>query len=452
MIEAPDAQAGRAVQIVGGGIAGLAAAIELGDRATVFEAESRAGGLVRTEAIDVPGIGRFWFDHVVHMLHFQDAAVAARVRAIVGDALVRCDPRAYVETLHGPTHYPLQTNLADLPPAWRDRCLAEFVAAHAEAGAAPANFEEALLRTFGRGMCDLFLLPHNRKVWGRPLDSLRGRLGWTITQPPVEQVMKGAQDPTPLLSAYNADGWYPRPPADADCRGMEVLTRSLAARVTDLRTRHRVTGVDPAARSIALSTPDGALTQSYRSCIATLPLTQMIAACAGVPASLRGKVARLRHNRAWTIVLCVRGGMQANAGHWRYYADESICFTRLVFMNAFDPGAAPPGCWGLMAEITEPSEHPPGPTADRIARVLEDARRVGIVTPAAEIVGADAWIIDHAYVAFTESTEEIVAEATAWLQAEEIHPLGRYGRWEYSSMAQVLGEAFALGARLRARL
>lgn len=440
---------GPAVHVLGAGLAGLAAAIELGGDCTLLEAESRPGGLARSELIDVSGVGRFWFDRVLHLLYFPDAATAERVRRLAGGALASCPPVAFVETPGGTTRYPLQMHLSGLPVEVRVRCLVDLAHALADISPAPANFEEALLRTFGQGLCDLFLLPYNRKAWGRPLRSLKGKLGWTVTPPDFEQVVRGALSDAPGFAAYNVDGWYPRPAGDEPVRGMEVLVRDLAAHVPGLRTGHRVDRIDAESGRIDIAAPDGPLVESYRTCIATLPLPILIGICAGVPDDLRAQVRSLVHNRVWSVALCIRGPLPPESGHWRYYGDESLCFTRLVFMNAFDPHAAPEGCWGLMAEIPEPAEAPLPARETMVAKVIESASRVGVIGAGHEMLATRAWVVDPAYVVFTDETEEIVAAAARWLEARNIHMLGRYGRWEYSSMAQVMRDGFELAARLK---
>src|SRR2546423_12068542 len=57
---------GRAI-VIGGGLAGLACARELGNACTLLEAEDRLGGLVRTDVID-----GFSFDWTGHWLHARD--------------------------------------------------------------------------------------------------------------------------------------------------------------------------------------------------------------------------------------------------------------------------------------------------------------------------------------------------------------------------------------------
>jgi hypothetical protein len=50
---------------------------------------------------------------------------------------------------------------------------------------------------------------------------------------------------------------------------------------------------------------------------------------------------------------------------------------------------------------------------------------------------------------FTPTNRQIMERARRFLLEHDIHPLGRYGNWEYSSMAKVIGDGFALGERLR---
>jgi protoporphyrinogen oxidase len=435
--------------IVGAGLSGLAAAIALGEAATLLEADDRPGGLVRSEPIQVEGVGRFWFDHVLHLLYFPDAETRERVSAMADAALAPCRPVAWVETHSGTALYPLQMHLAPLPLDVRIRCLADLARTLQADAPPPADLEQALRQTFGDGLCELFLLPYNRKAWARPLSDLRGKLAWTVTRPKFEQVLRGALTDEPGFTAYNIDGFYPRPGRDAPWRGMELLARALAARVTNLSLSHRVERIDTGRRSLECSTPAGPATLSYRDLVSTMPLPRLVQATVDLPEVLRDRAARLVHNRVWTVALCLTGEAPADSGHWRYYGDEGLCFTRLVFMDSFDPDAAPVGCRALMAEIIEPAEAPAAPKDALIRRAIDDARRAGAIRLGDEVVGADAWAIDPAYVVFTDETEEIVAALRTWFEARDVNLLGRYGRWEYSSMAQVMRDGFALGARLR---
>ncbi|MET9125845.1 FAD-dependent oxidoreductase [Streptomyces sp. NPDC004528] len=428
------------VLILGGGLAGLAAGSLLGDRATVVEAEERPGGLVRTERI-----GDYWFDRVIHLLYFSHPDVENRVRALLGDVLQPCPPDARVETARGATRFPVQLNLHGLPAAVRAACLEDLRRAH-ERPAAPDNYEELLLSAFGRTLCELFFFPYNRKLWQRPLSSLSASgFHWNLTRPSVAEVERGANAPRPT-GGYNARGWYPRP-AGGDLRGMEVLSRALAGRVGDLRLRHVVTAVDPDARTVRTRSPEGVTDFHYtRDCLSTLPLPTIVSLCAQAPAALVAECRNLPRNRVRSVALAVRGPRPRDTGHWRYYTREDVPFTRLVFMTEFDPDMAPADGWGVLAEVLEPSEGPRASDESLVADVRRGVAEVGLLAPGSRIVGSSVYTSDPGYVVFTDATRETTAEATRFLTSRGITPLGRYGTWTYSSMSQVMEEAFAWAA------
>lgn len=424
--------------ILGAGLAGLAAASVLGERATVLEREQRPGGLVRTAHWN-----GYWFDHVVHLLHFYDEATEARVRELFGPVLVRCPPRAYAESLGGVTQYPFQMNLRGLGADDVVRCVTDLAATTFGRETHRAeNFEQELLLTFGRRMCELFLFPYNEKVWKRPLASLApSAFQWTVTPPDFASVVRGAIDRESDFAPYNANGWYPRPPRGSVQRGMELLTHALTRRVADLRLGWNVEQIDLEARTVRARRSCEEALFEYETACSTLPLPHAIAACVQAPAELKRACAGLLVNRALTVTVSVRGPRPA-AGHWRYYADPALSFNRIIFLHEFDPELAPPDGWGALVEVTEPAEVPLGDMNALMRRVVEDLQRCGALN-GGEVIDTHVIVADPAYVVFTAEGEEVVARAMAFLREHGVEPLGRYGRWEYSSMSQVMKAAFA---------
>jgi protoporphyrinogen oxidase len=428
--------------ILGGGVAGLAAAAELGGRAVVLEREARPGGLVRTECFD-----GYWFDHVLHLLHVADGEAQGRMERLLGDALAPCPPVAWVECAAGTVRYPFQLNLGGLEPDAAVRCLADYARAcfEPDAGPPPVDFEALLRRTFGESMCELFFFPYNRKMWRRPLDSLApSGFVWNVARPAFEQAVRGALEPNVDREAYNSRAFYPRPPADAPVRGMEVLSRALAGRVAHLHLGTAVEEIDPAARTATGRRGGASLRYRYsEGCLCTLPLPAAIRMCAGAPNDLRAAAAALPHNLVFTAAFSIRGPRPEAPGLWRYHADESVPFTRLVFMTELDPLTAPPEGWGVMAEITHPAEAP-RPSAEQVLASARDGlRRVNALPAGCEIVAEHLLVADPAYVVFTPDSQDVVRRCREFLDSAGISTVGRYGRWEYSSMAQVMADGAA---------
>lgn len=435
------------VLVLGAGLAGLSAASVLERHAIVLELSDRPGGLVRTECFN-----GFWFDRVIHLLYFPDSATERRIRDLLGPDLKRCSPVAWVECSAGTTRFPLQLHLGGLESNAIVNCLLDFVRANSTGqDHSPQNFEELLLQVFGRTMCDIFFLPYNRKVWKRPLNELASSgFQWNIARPDLVQVLRGALNPGEVSASYNSAGWYPRPPRNATVRGMEFLSQKLADRVSDLRTLHRVEWIDLETRIVTVSTTTG--TKHFRfheCCLATLPLPELVTKCRHAPRELLESCSRLKRNRVLSIALSIHGPRPDNRGHWRYYADESVTFTRLIYMHEFDPDCAPEHGWSLLVEITEAAEEPLMPWEHIFKRVRADLSRTGALPADCHIIDAHLLVIDPAYVVFSVKDQGIVAQARAFLESYGILPVGRYGRWEYSSMGQVMRDGFLLGETVK---
>jgi protoporphyrinogen oxidase len=193
-------------------------------------------------------------------------------------------------------------------------------------------------------------------------------------------------------------------------------------------------------RRIVVARNGAPRTFAYRRVCSTLPLPLTIALCDQAPADLKRACASLPFNRVITVAFSMEGPRPIGQGHWRYYADESVIFNRLVFPHEFDPLNAPDDGWGLMAEITLPGTEPMPDASDVIARTQRDIARVGAFH-GGRVAGAQIILAQPAYVLFTEESRRVTVAAMAFLRAHDIEPMGRYGRWEYSSMAQVIGDA-----------
>lgn len=434
--------------VLGAGVAGLAAGATLGDRAVVFEQDDRPGGLVRTECFD-----GYWFDRVIHLLYFADPEAEARVHALAGEHMRPCPPRGTVHFPDGVVQYPFQSHLAGLPPREVMRCVRDFAdAALADGSEAPtSNYETLLLRTFGKAMCERFFFPYNRKMWKRPLASLApSGFQWNMQRPSFETVIRGALGESGA-NAYNARGWYPVPPASAECRGMEVMSRALAARVGHLKLRHRVEEIDPDGRSVVVRTDAGTTRWRWdERCMSTLPLPATIRMCVNAPEDLRAACARLPYNRVRSVALSIEGPRPDDRPHWEYYPDETLCFTRLVYMCEFEPGMAPPTGWGLLVEMTERAEDPPEATDTMIQRIRSDLARIGAIPAGCRIIDVHVMDADPAYVVFTPESRDVVAAAKSFLTDGGVDPVGRYARWEYSSMAQAMGDGIQWAAGVSA--
>jgi protoporphyrinogen oxidase len=426
--------------ILGAGLCGLSAASELGERAVVLEREDRPGGLVRTECRN-----GYWFDHVIHLLYFRDPDTERRVRGLLGDTLQPCPPVAWIDCAEGTARFPLQQHIGALNHDAALRCIRDLVVANFERhDEPPRHYEELLRRTFGDAMCQTFFFPYNRKMWKRPLSTLApDGFQWNLARPTLEEALAGALNPAAEVAAYNQRGWYPRPPTDAPCRGMEVLTRALAERVPRLHLQHVVERIDLRERTVVASVHgEEAHFRWETACLSTLPLPLVLRMCSPAPAELVEACSQLKWNRVYSVALSVQGPRPHGTGHWRYYSSPDLSFTRAVFLHEFDPQAAPPEGWPLLIEVTQPAEEPLLEPSQLVGEVQAGIRRARILPENCEVVDTHVLVIDPAYVVFTPQNNSIMQRARDFLVKHGVTPLGRYGRWEYSSMASVMADGF----------
>ena len=436
------------VLVLGAGLARFGIAAELERHATVLERDDRPGGLVRTECFD-----GYWFDRVIHLLYFSDSNTQTRISSLLGSDLVRCSPVAWVECSAGTVRFPFQIHFRGLESTVAAHCLHDFLQSVSapQEQPPPDNFEEMLLRTFGKTMCEVFFFPYNRKVWKRPLSTLApSGFQWNIVPPLLDQILHATDDGKESIASYNCAGWYPRPERDASVRGMEVLSRALARKVADIRFHHSVEAIDLEARVVTARHKGTLLRFRFiENCISTIPLPELMMKCLQVPENLRKACVRLKSNRVLSAAFSIRGPRPMGRGHWRYYADESVIFSRLMYMHEFDPECAPEDGWSLIAEVIQPAEDSFDDPQAVLARVQADIVRVGALPPGCIVVASHLLSADPAYVVFSVHDANVVERAKAFLAEFGIICLGRYGRWEYSSMSQVMRDGFDCGTGAR---
>jgi protoporphyrinogen oxidase len=432
--------------ILGAGLAGLSTGSVLGGKCVVLERESRPGGLARTECID-----GHWFDHVLHLLHFQNDESEAELMSFLDGEFISCPPQAWVETSVGVTRYPIQMNLGSLDRESAVACIRDLAkVCYGPAGRKPENLHEALLCTFGQALCDLFMFPFNRKLWQHPLESLDPGVSWTTTVPRFEEALRGALSPGEGFKPYNHRGWYPVPPSNSFPRGMERLSRRFAAKVHNLRCDTAVTGVNLAGKAVSVVAGNGekSIVRYRRGLVSSLPLPHFIAMIEDCPPEIAQSVKKLAWNRVYSLMLPVVCPLQQIGGHWRYYPDEDLCFTRLIDMKSFDPDMCPGDGNSLLVEIPERADRPVRPFSDVYGRAVRDLERAGVLSGNHKTLRGGMLVVDPAYVVFTPETSGIIDGVFDFLRSKGVEPIGRYGRWEYSSMAQVIHDGLTLGRSL----
>ena len=81
------------------------------------------------------------------------------------------------------------------------------------------------------------------------------------------------------------------------------------------------------------------------------------------------------------------------------------------------------------------------------ARVLDDLRKVGIVTDQT-LVSTHSVLLDPAYVHITSKSKTLVDNNRKQLSEKGVHSLGRYGGWTYCAIEDNIVEARTLAREI----
>lgn len=416
------------ILILGAGPTGLGAAWRLhalgATNWTLLEAADGAGGLA-SSVVDVNG---FTWDLGGHVLHSHYDVFDRLMDDLLPGGWIEHTRASWVWMSGRWIPYPLQNNLWKLPPESVSACVRGLVEAREARAPAPADFAQWLLATFGRGLCDLFLLPYNRKVWG--YEPSRLDVGWMADRVAPVELSRVLED---AVSRREDRGWGPnlqfRFPSTG---GTGAIWTALAARLPAERLRFRkaVVGVDPDRRVVLC---DDGETIAYDRLISSIPLDQLLAMLRGRP-SLSARARDLVFSSTHVVGVGVAGTLPpALAGkNWIYFPAPELPFYRVTVFSNYAPANVPDPAryWSLLCEVAESSER--SVEASTIAsEVVLGLRRAGLLAEPAPIASLWHRRLPRGYPTPFLGRDAVLHPIDAELRSLGIFSRGRFGGWKY---------------------
>jgi protoporphyrinogen oxidase len=405
---------------VGGGISCLAAARRFRGDSILFEREDRVGGLCRTEAVR-----GFCFDRTGHLLHLRNKRVERLVGSLLEGNLVSRIRNSWIYSHGVYTRYPFQSNFYGLPPDVVTECLLGVIHAQKEKQS-QKNFADWVTTTFGEGVARHFMFPYNQKLWTVPPKRLTTEwLGRFVPRPDLRKVIAGALADAHDAAGYNAFFLYPKR------GGIESLVRALAEGVRNAVCGVGVKRIDLKKKKLTLTTGDRV---GFGRLVSCAPLPELVRMTRPLPERVKAAARELRWSSVYNLNLGIR--REDTDRHWVYVPEDRFALYRFGYANNFSERTAPPGRANVYTEVAY-SRHRPLPRGVR-SRVVRDLIQIGAIRSKRDVMVTQENHLKYAYAVYDRNRTRAVSTCLRFFESRDIHPIGRYGRWEYGTMEDAL--------------
>ncbi len=414
--------------ILGGGFAGLSAAYHLKSGYALFEKNSEIGGMARSIYKD-----GYTFDYDGHLLHFRNEYTFNLVSELLNGNLAPHKRNSWIYSKGIFTRYPFQANFYGLPNSVVKDCLMGLIKArflslsHLNSN---GNFENWIIKTFGEGIANHFMLPYNRKFWTvEPRELTCEWLDGFIPVPDLEDTVTGAISDSTKPYGYNSRFWYPVK------GGISELVKGFSERIRNVYVNKKAVTIDQHRKEVVF---EDATIKKFKNMITTMPLPELANILVDMPSDVKQAFSMLK----WTSIYVLNIGIKSDnltERHWVYYPEESVIFYRVGFPTSFSTDVAPEGRTSIYAEIAYRDAKKIDKDA-LVSRTIHDLKKCGIISEESDVEICLPMDIKYGYALYDLNRKHSVQVIKNYLEKFGIYTIGRYGSWKYMSMEDVILE------------
>lgn len=435
--------AGSETVIIGAGLAGLSAAYHLKSGYSVFEKDAELGGMARSIYKD-----GYIFDYDGHLLHFRDEYAFNLVSRLLNGNLAPHKRNSWIYSKGIFTRYPFQANFYGLPNSVVKDCLMGLIKARLPfftqpssrkaGGSGDDNFENWIIKTFGDGIANHFMLPYNKKFWTvEPKELTCEWLDGFVPVPELEDTVTGAISDNTKPYGYNSRFWYPVK------GGMSELVKGFCKAVKNTHVNKKAVAIDQHRKEVVFE--DGAI-KKFRNMVISMPLPELFNILADMPPDVRRAFSMLK----WTSIFVLNIGVKTDnltEKHWVYYPEGDVIFYRIGFPTSFSTDVAPAGRVSIYAEIAYSDEK----KIDKnkaVSRAVSDLEKCGVILSESDVEVCLPMDIKYGYALYDFNRRAAVQVIKEYLKKFGIYTIGRYGSWKYMSMEDVILEGKKLAEKI----
>jgi protoporphyrinogen oxidase len=382
------------------------------------------------------------FDYDGHLLHFRNKYTFNLASEFLNGNLAPHKRNSWIYSKGIFTRYPFQANFYGLPNSVVKDCLMGLIKARLPlAQPSPlkgerdkcegnGNFENWIIKTFGEGIANHFMLPYNRKFWTiEPKKLTCEWLDGFVPVPDLEDTVTGAISDNTKSYGYNSRFWYPVK------GGISELAKGFSERVRNIHVNKKAVTIDQHRREIIFE--DSAI-KKFKNLITSIPLPELYHLLVDMPLDVRQAFLMLR----WTSIFVLNIGIKSDnltEKHWVYYPEENVIFYRIGFPTSFSMDVAPERRISIYAEIAY-SDAKKIDKNEAVSNAISDLKRCGIISDESSVEICLPMDIKYGYALYDFNRKHAVGVIKDYLEKFGIYTIGRYGSWRYMSMEDVILE------------
>ena len=418
--------------ILGGGIAGLSTAYHLRhDDFLLLEKESDVGGICRTIKTD----NGFYYDFTGHLLHLKTDYVKNLLIKLLKNNLRLIARNSCIYSNNTLTKYPFQANLYGLPVKIIEECITELIERKLSdfkniSADSHLSFYDWCLKTFGKGISKYFMIPYNEKLWQTNLNNLTTEwMGNYIPKPALSEVVYGAVTDNKKNIGYNATFYYPNK------GGIQSLIDALKENIAhkNIKTNVKIISIDTLKKII--KTNIGEII--YENIVTTIPLPVFIKLIKNPAINVSNGSKKLK----WTSVLNINIGIDReniSDKHWIYFPEKKFSFYRVGFYNNFSKSLCPNKTSSMYIEVSYKGKNI---NKEKIyKKTLSDLKAAKIIKSSDKVISKLILDIPYGYVIYDKERTPLLNTIQNYFRKLNIFNIGRYSKWNYSTMEDAILE------------
>ncbi|MCX7943497.1 MAG: NAD(P)-binding protein [Deltaproteobacteria bacterium] len=430
------------VLIIGAGPSGLSTSYFLQiPKIVIIEKEDRAGGLMKTDYYEDS-----YFDKTGHLLHLRTDELRRIIENELNVPLRRIKRNSKIFSRDTFIEYPFQVNLYGLPKEVVATCLKNFI--HAKIKKRKKrykSFKDFIYGEFGEGIANEFLIPYNTKIWTlNPDDMSAGFCEKYIPVPDIDDVIDGALGIIKTDVGYNASFYYP------ERGGIESIIRGFLRRIhSEIIYKSYPVKINLKKRLVFLSNNT---VYNYKYLVSTIPLNDFISLIEDAPVEIQNAGSRLSNTEICYFNVITKRILD-NVPHWIYLPERDIPFYRVGSYSAFNRLLTRDEYETFYIEFSyrKGGFCDSGNLERRIPHLF---KRLGFIKDDSDIISIRPFFIKCAYVIFDKHYQKSTSLIFDYLSKNRVYSIGRYGKWEYSSMQDAIlyGKETALDIKKRIKI